>query len=78
MFHINKILFYLFFIWTILALIKALLKPHMRLYYIVIEKISKVKFCIRHHVKCCILYIANKSNKLFPLWTHYVINQYDN
>ena len=50
-----------------ITLIKALLKLHMQLYYIVIKKISKVRFCIRHHVKCCILYIANESDELFPL-----------
>ena len=57
MLYISKSYFCLFFLQTILALIKALLKPHKQLYYIVLEKISK-------H---CILHIANESDKLFPL-----------
>ena len=51
-FYINKSLFYLFFIQTSLALIKALLKLHTQLYYIVLEKISKIRFYIRRHIKC--------------------------
>ena len=48
-----------------LVLIKALLKPHMQFYYIVIEKISKLRFCIGCHIRCyIILYIIVTRLKL--------------
>ena len=48
MLYISKSYFCLFFIRTILTIIKALLKLHTQLYYIVLEKISK--HCIFHNV----------------------------
>ena len=41
-----------------LALIKPLLKPHMQLYYIVLEKISKIRFCIRHRISHHVLFFT--------------------
>ena len=37
-----------------LALTKALLKPHKQLYYLVLKKI-----CIRRHIKCCNSLLTN-------------------